>query len=144
MIAMSYGYVYVAQVALGANYLQVIKAFREAEAYDGPSIIIAYSHCINHGIDMQKGLSQQKTMVESGTWPLFRYDPRLVAEGKNPFQLDSKEPQSEKIPEYMYNEVSFKSLRDSNPERAAMLIEKQKTMVARRWREYKYLADRTF
>jgi pyruvate-ferredoxin/flavodoxin oxidoreductase len=144
MIAMSYGYVYVAQVALGANYLQVIKAFREAEAYDGPSIIIAYSHCINHGIDMQKGLSQQKTMVESGTWPLFRYDPRLVAEGKNPFQLDSKEPQSEKIPEYMYNEVRFKSLRDSNPERAAMLIEKQKTMVARRWREYKYLADRTF
>ena len=93
---------------------------------------------------MQKGLAQQKTMVESGVWPLFRYDPRLVAEGKNPFQLDSKEPQSEKIPEYMYNEVRFKSLRDSNPERAAMLIEKQKTMVARRWREYKYLADRTF
>jgi pyruvate-ferredoxin/flavodoxin oxidoreductase len=144
MIAMSYGYVYVAQVSLGSNMLQTIKAFREAEAYDGPSIIIAYSHCINHGIDMQKGLSQQKTMVEGGIWPLYRYDPRLVNESKNPFQLDSKEPDIAKIEQYMYNEVRFKSLRDSNPERAAMLLEKQKTLVQRHWREYKYLADRPF
>ncbi|HUX38899.1 MAG TPA: pyruvate:ferredoxin (flavodoxin) oxidoreductase [Rectinemataceae bacterium] len=144
MIAMSYGYVYVAQVSLGANYLQTIKAFREAEAYEGPSIVIAYSHCINHGIDMSKGLSQQKTMVEGGVWPLYRYDPRLVEQGKNPFQLDSKEPATEKIEQYMYNEVRFKSLRDSNPERAAMLLERQKHMVERRWKEYKYLSERPF
>ena len=93
---------------------------------------------------MQKGLAQQKTMVEGGIWPLYRYDPRLVNESKNPFQLDSKEPDIAKIEQYMYNEVRFKSLRDSNPERAAMLLEKQKTLVQRHWREYKYLADRPF
>jgi Pyruvate:ferredoxin oxidoreductase and related 2-oxoacid:ferredoxin oxidoreductases, beta subunit len=91
MIAMSYGYVYVAQIALGANMNQTIKAIREAESYNGPSIIIAYSHCINHGIDMMKGMDQQKIAVQSGVWPLYRYDPRLKAEGKNPFQLDSKD-----------------------------------------------------
>jgi len=144
MIAMSYGYVYVAQVALGANYLQTIKALREAESYDGPSIVIAYSHCINHGIEMSKGLSQQKLMTEGGVWPLYRYDPRLVGQGKNPFQLDSREPDEPKIAQYMYNEVRFKSLRDSNPERAADLLERQKAMVARRWKEYKYIADRPF
>jgi len=82
MIAISYGYVYVAQVALGANMNQTIKAFREAESYNGPSLIIAYSHCINHGIDMMKGMNQQKMAVQSGVWPLYRYDPRLKAEGK--------------------------------------------------------------
>jgi len=84
MIAISYGYVYVAQVALGANMNQTIKAFREAESYNGPSLIIAYSHCINHGIDMMKGMNQQKMAVQSGVWPLYRYDPRLKAEGKIP------------------------------------------------------------
>jgi pyruvate-ferredoxin/flavodoxin oxidoreductase len=93
---------------------------------------------------MQKGLSQQKTMVEGGVWPLYRYDPRLTTEGKNPFQLDSKEPDQTKIEQYMYNEVRFKSLRDSNPERATELLGKQTAMVARRWKEYKYLAERPF
>ncbi|HWR11033.1 MAG TPA: pyruvate:ferredoxin (flavodoxin) oxidoreductase, partial [Rectinemataceae bacterium] len=119
MIAMSYGYVYVAQIALGSNMAQTIKAFREAESYNGPSIIIAYSHCINQGINMTKGMNQQKAAVECGVWPLYRYDPRLKAEGKNPFQLDSKEPDFEKLESYMYSEVRFKSLREANPERAA-------------------------
>jgi pyruvate-ferredoxin/flavodoxin oxidoreductase len=144
LMAMSYGYVYVAQVSLGSSYLQTIKAIREAESYEGPSIVIAYSHCINHGIDMQKGLSQQKLMVEGGVWPLYRYDPRLVAEGKNPFQLDSKEPDTSKIEQYMYNEVRFKSLKESNPERAAQLLALQTKMVERRWKEYKYIAERPF
>ena len=129
---------------MGSNMLQTIKAFREAESYEGPSLIIAYSHCINHGIDMQKGLSQQKLMVEAGTWPLYRYDPRLVNEGKNPFQLDSKEPDTAKVEQYMYNEVRFKSLRDSNPEHAADLLGREIKMVGRRWKEYKYLSERPF
>jgi pyruvate-ferredoxin/flavodoxin oxidoreductase len=144
MIAMSYGYVYVAQVNLGANMAQVIKAFREAESYDGPSLIIAYSHCINQGIDMSKGQNQAKLVAESGIWPIYRYDPRLKAEGKNPFQLDAKEPDFTKIEQYMYSEVRFKSLKTANADRAAMLLEKQKKHVERRWREYKYLSERTF
>ncbi|MDH7483070.1 MAG: pyruvate:ferredoxin (flavodoxin) oxidoreductase, partial [Spirochaetales bacterium] len=108
MIAMSYGYVYVAQIAMGANIGQTIKAIREAESYDGPSVVIAYSHCINHGIDMMKGMNQQKAAVECGVWPLYRYDPRLKAEGRNPFQLDSKEPDFSKLDQYMYAEVRFK------------------------------------
>jgi pyruvate-ferredoxin/flavodoxin oxidoreductase len=144
MIAMSYGYVYVAQIALGANMLQTIKAFREAESYDGPSVIIAYSHCINHGIDMMKGLNQQKVSAEAGIWPLYRYDPRLKAEGKNPFQLDSKEPDPSKIEQFMYAEVRFKTLRDADPERAAKLLGMEKALVERKYKEYKYLAERSF
>ena len=144
MIAMSYGYVYVAQIALGSNMNQVIKAFREAESYNGPSLIIAYSHCINQGIDMMKGQNQQKIAVESGVWPLYRYDPRLKAEGKNPFQLDSKEPDFSKLEAYMYAEVRFKSLREANPERAAMLLAKQRSLIERRYKEYRYIADRPF
>ncbi len=144
MIAMSYGYVYVAQVALGANMGQAIKAFREAESYNGPSIIIAYSHCINHGIDMMKGMNQQKMAVQSGVWPLYRYDPRLKAEGKNPFQLDSKEPDFSLLEQYMYAEVRFKSLVQANPERAKALLEKQRSLLERRYKEYRYLADRPF
>lgn len=144
MIAMSYGYVYVAQIAMGANMSQAIKAFREAESYDGPSIIIAYSHCINQGIDMMKGMNQQKIAVESGVWPLYRYDPRLKGQGKNPFQLDSKEPDYNKLDTYMYAEVRFKSLRDANPERAKMLLEKQRVLIERRYKEYRYIADRPF
>ncbi len=144
MIAMSYGYVYVAQVSMGANMSQVIKAFREAESYDGPSLIIAYSHCINHGIDMTKGMNQQKLMAECGMWPLYRYDPRLSAEGKNPFQLDAKEPDFAKLEQFMYSEVRFKSLQTANPERAAMLLARERALVERRWREYKYLSERTF
>ncbi len=144
MIAMSYGYVYVAQIAMGANMSQTIKAFREAESYDGPSIIIAYSHCINQGIDMMKGMNQQKTAVDSGVWPLYRYDPRLKTQGKNPFQLDSKEPDYGKLDGYMYAEVRFKSLREANPERAAQLLEKQRGLIERRYKEYRYIADRSF
>ncbi|MFA6366652.1 MAG: thiamine pyrophosphate-dependent enzyme, partial [Candidatus Hydrogenedentales bacterium] len=144
MIAMSYGYVYVAQIAMGSNMAQTIKAFREAESYNGPSIIIAYSHCINQGINMTKGMNQQKAAVDSGVWPLYRYDPRLKAEGKNPFQLDSKEPDFSKLESYMYAEVRFKSLREANPERAATLLAKQRSLIERRYKEYKYIADRTF
>ena len=144
MIAMSYGYVYVASIAMGANMLQAIKAFREAESYDGPSIIIAYSHCINHGIDMMKGMNQQKLSAEAGIWPLYRYDPRLKAAGKNPFQLDSKEPEVAKVEQFMYSETRFKTLRDSDPARAADLLAKEKALVERRWKEYEYLSERPF
>ncbi|HZK20332.1 MAG TPA: pyruvate:ferredoxin (flavodoxin) oxidoreductase [Treponemataceae bacterium] len=142
-MAMTYGYVYVAQVALGANMNQVIKAFREAEAYDGPSIIIAQSHCINHGIRMNNGLQLQKESVLCGLWPLFRYNPELVEEGKNPFQLDSKEPNFN-LADYMYKEVRFKSLKVAQPERAAMLLDKAVTTAKRQWKEYTYLAERDF
>ena len=144
LMAMAYGYVYVAQVNMGSNMAQVIKAFREAESYDGPSLIIAYSHCINQGIDMMKGMNQQKLAVESGVWPLYRYDPRLKEQGKNPFQLDSKEPDMSKIETYVYNEVRFKSLQSANPARAADLLGKLKASVERRWKEYKYISDRPF
>jgi pyruvate-ferredoxin/flavodoxin oxidoreductase len=142
-IAMSYGYVYVAKISLGANMNQTIKAFREAESYDGPSLIIAYAHCINHGIDMSKGLGQGKAVVTSGLWPLYRYDPRLKAQGKNPFQLDSKEP-STNLEDFMYKEVRFKSLKAASPERADALLAIAKAQAERVWKEYKYLADRPF
>ena len=144
MIAMSYGYAYVAQIAMGANMNHALKAFREAESFDGPSLIIAYSHCAMHGIDMMKGMDQQKLVVESGIWPLYRYDPRLTAQGKNPFQLDSKEPDVSKIPVFMGAETRFKTLRAADPERAAMLEAREKALVERRHKEYKYLADRPF
>jgi pyruvate-ferredoxin/flavodoxin oxidoreductase len=142
-MAMSYGYVYVAKVAMGANMLQTIKAIREAESYDGPSIIIAYSHCINHGIDMSKGLDQQKAAVTSGIWPLYRYDPRLITEGKNPFQLDSKDPTTS-LEDFMYKEVRFKSLKAADSARADTLLAKAKEHSERVWKEYKYLAERPF
>lgn len=143
MIAMSYGYVYVARVAMGANMAQTIKAFREAESYDGPSIIIAYSHCISHGINMGKGLTNQKEAVSCGLWPLYRYDPRREAEGKNPFQLDSKEPDFN-LGDFMYKEVRFKTLKAANPDRASMLLDKAILKAKRQWREYEYLAKRDF
>ncbi|MBQ9630498.1 MAG: pyruvate:ferredoxin (flavodoxin) oxidoreductase, partial [Treponema sp.] len=143
MIAMSYGYVYVAQIAMGANQAQTIKAIREAESYDGPSLIIAYSHCINHTINMADGLKLQKQAVECGLWPLYRYDPRLINEGKNPFQLDSKEPNYQ-LADYMYAQGRFKTLKTSNAERANLLIDKATAQAKRRWQEYKYLAERPF
>jgi len=142
-IAMSYGYVYVAKISMGANMAQAIKAIREAESYDGPSIIIAYSHCIAHGIDMSKGLEQQKAAVTSGVWPIYRYDPRLKAEGKNPFQLDCKDPTTT-LEDFMYKEVRFKSLKAADPARADALLAKAKAQTERVWKEYKYLADRPF
>jgi len=142
-IAMTYGYVYVAKISLGANMNQVIKAFREAESYNGPSLIIAYSHCINHGIDMSKGQEQGKAAVTSGLWPLYRYDPRLKEEGKNPFMLDSKEPTTA-IEDFMYKEVRFKSLKAADPARADMLLAKAKKQAERVYKEYKYLSERPF
>ncbi|MBN2051619.1 MAG: pyruvate:ferredoxin (flavodoxin) oxidoreductase, partial [Spirochaetales bacterium] len=143
MMAMSYGYVYVAQIALGYNRMQTIKAFLEAEAYEGPSLIIAYSHCINHGINMTLGTDQQKLAVNSGAWPLYRYNPENAAEGKNPLTLDYKEP-SVDIAEYMYNEIRFRALKDSDPARAEMLLGKVRKDVKEQYAAYKYLADRPF
>ena len=141
MMAMSYGNVYVARVAFGANRLQTIRAFSEADEYNGPALIIAYSHCINHGYDLRKGLGQQKLAVESGAWPLFRYNPKLKAEGKNPLILDSKEPTVD-IGEYMYNEIRFRALKQTGPERAAELLEVARRDAKERYAFYKYLADR--
>lgn len=143
MIAMSYGYVYVARISMGANMNQVIKAFREAESYDGPSIIIAYSQCINHGINMEFGNTQSKAAVTCGLWPLYRYDPRLVEQGKNPFQLDSKEPDFN-LADYMYKEVRFKSLKAADPARAEALLKKAEDKARRQWKEYEYLSKRDF
>ena len=122
MEAVSYGSVYVAQVALGGNDSHVVKAFQEAEAHDGPSIIIAYSSCIAHGYDLVHGLEQQKLAVQSGYWPLMRYNPTLREEGKNPFQLDSKAP-SIRLKEYAYREARYTMLARSNPELAAELLQ---------------------
>ncbi len=138
-MAMSYGNVYVAQVAMGANDGQTIKAFLEAEAYNGPSLIIAYSHCIAHGIDMAKGLEQQKLAAQSGYWPLYRYNPALKAEGKNPLHLDSKAP---KVPlkDYMYNETRFRILSKTNPAAAEELLNAAQKAVQERWHEYEAMA----
>ena len=124
-IAMSYGYVYVAQIAQGADYAQCVKAIAEAEAYPGPSLIIAYAPCINHGIKggMKNAQTEEKNAVASGYWHLFRFDPRLALEGKNPFQLDSKEPTAS-YKEFIESEVRYNRLSRSNPERAQYLFEK--------------------
>jgi pyruvate-ferredoxin/flavodoxin oxidoreductase len=135
MEAVSYGSVYVAQVALGGNDTHVVKAFQEAEAHDGPSIIIAYSSCIAHGYDLVHGLEQQKLAVQSGYWPLMRYNPSLREEGKNPFQLDSKAP-SIRLKDYSYREARYTMLARSNPELAAELLKEAQDDVERQWRVY--------
>ena len=139
MMAMNYGYVYVAQIAMGASDSQTVKAFLEAESYDGPSVIIAYSHCIAHGIDMAKGLDQQKLAVESGHWPLYRYDPRLHTAGKNPFQLDSKAPKIA-LRDYIYNEARYRMLLQSNPSAADQLLRDAQQAVKDHWHKYEQLA----
>jgi len=135
MEAVSYGSVYVARVAMGGGDTHTIKAFLEAEAYDGPSLIIAYSHCIAHGYDMSFGLEQQKAAVLSGYWPLMRYDPALRLEGKNPFQLDSKAP-SIPLKKYAYQEARYTMLARSNPEAARELLIAAQDDVERQWRVY--------
>ena len=141
MMAMSYENVYVARVAFGANTPQTIKAFKEAEAHDGPSIIIAYSHCIAHGLrDMRDGLEQQKLAVNSGHWILCRRNPALAAEGKNPLQLDSRAP-SVPLADYIYNETRYKMLQKSDPETAAQLLEAAQANVNKRWAQYAKMAD---
>jgi pyruvate-ferredoxin/flavodoxin oxidoreductase len=139
MMAVSYGSVYVARVAMGAGDMHTVKAFLEAEAFDGPSLIIAYSHCIAHGYDLAYGMEQQKAAVNSGYWPLFRYNPDLVAQNKNPFQLDSRAP-SVALKDYIYNETRYTMLAKSNPEEAARLLKLAQEDVASRWKLYDYMA----
>jgi pyruvate-ferredoxin/flavodoxin oxidoreductase len=139
LIAMSYGYIYVAQVAMGASDQQTLNAFLEADAYDGPSMIIAYSHCINHGFDMRKGLEQQKLAMQSGFWPLYRYNPSLVNEGKNPLTIDSKDP-SIPLEQYAYNETRYRMLLQSDEQRAEALLKLAQQDVKSRWELYKQMA----
>jgi pyruvate-ferredoxin/flavodoxin oxidoreductase len=139
LIAMSYGNVYVARIAMGASDQQTLKAILEAEAYDGPSLIIAYSHCINHGIDMAKGLEQQKLAVQSGYWPMYRYNPALVAQGQNPFVIDSKEA-TISLEQYAYNETRYRMLVQSDETRAEALLKEAQQDVKSRWSLYEQLA----
>ena len=141
MQAMAYGSVYVARVAMGADPQQTLKAFREAEAYEGPSLIIAYSHCIAHGIDIRKGLDQQYRAVNSGHWPLMRYNPVIRESGGNPFLLDSPRPRL-KLREYQNAELRYKVLHAADPEEADRLIDIAQAQVDRRWAEYEELALR--
>jgi pyruvate-ferredoxin/flavodoxin oxidoreductase len=139
LIAMSYGYVYVAHIAMGASDQQTLTAFLEAEAYDGPSLIIAYSHCIAHGIDMRKGLEQQKLAVQSGHWPLYRYNPALMDEGKNPLVIESKDP-SIPFEQYAYNETRYRMLAQSDEGRAEDLLKLAQKDIQSRWRMYRQMA----
>ncbi|MCB9110057.1 MAG: pyruvate:ferredoxin (flavodoxin) oxidoreductase [Anaerolineales bacterium] len=140
LIAMSYGYVYVARIAMGANDQQTLKALLEAESYDGPSLVIAYSHCIAHGFDMAKGLEQQKLAVQSGHWPMYRYDPRLALHGQNPLVIESKAP-SIPISQYAYNETRYKMLTQMNEERAEELMKEAQQDAKARWTLYQQMAS---
>ncbi len=139
MLAMAYGNVYVASVAMGADDQQTLKAFLEAEAYDGPALIIAYSHCIAHGIDMRKGLEQQKLGVQSGHWMLYRYNPALAEQGKHPLTIDSKAP-SIPLEQYVYNETRYRMLLQSDEARSEALIQRAKQGVKERYEHYQELA----
>jgi pyruvate-ferredoxin/flavodoxin oxidoreductase len=143
MMAMSYGYVYVAQVAMGASNMQFLKALREAEAYDGPSLIIAYSPCINHGLraGMGKTQEQQERAVACGYWQMYRYNPALEAEGKNPFQLDSKEPDWSKFQEFILSEVRYSSLKKECPAEADELFKAAEENAKWRYRSYKRMTE---
>ncbi|MEZ5359599.1 MAG: pyruvate:ferredoxin (flavodoxin) oxidoreductase [Candidatus Zixiibacteriota bacterium] len=143
MMAMAYGNVYVARVAMGANQNQVVKAFLEAEAYDGPSIIIAYSHCIAHGINMSHGFDEQVKAVKSGHWPLMRFNPTLIADGKNPLKLDSKPP-SIPYSEYAMGENRWRTLKLIDPERAERLAELAQQDVSLRFNVYAQVAEMNF
>lgn len=142
MMAMSYGYVYVAQVAMGADQNQFIKAVKEAEAYDGPSLIIAYAPCINHGIRTGMGTTQlqEKKAVEAGYWHLYRYNPMLAEEGKNPFVLDSKEPTGS-FKDFLASETRYTSLKVTFPELADDLFEKTEKDAKLRYQTYKKLSE---
>ncbi|NLG51283.1 MAG: pyruvate:ferredoxin (flavodoxin) oxidoreductase [Chloroflexi bacterium] len=140
MMAMTYGYIYVAQVAMGANDRQTLRAFREAESYNGPSLIIAYSTCIAHGINMGLGMDQEKRAVDSGHWILYRYDPRRREQGENPLQLDSGEP-TLALRDYFYQENRYRMLTQSDPEQAERLLTEAQKVVLERWRKYSHLAS---
>ncbi|MBL8007912.1 MAG: pyruvate:ferredoxin (flavodoxin) oxidoreductase [Ignavibacteria bacterium] len=139
-MAMNYGNVYVAKVAMGANDTQTLRAFMEAEAFDGPSIIIAYSHCIAHGFNMEKAIEHQKAAVDSGYWILFRHNPELINEGKNPLKLDSGEPKI-KLDDYFYSETRYKMLTKSEPEHARKLLKLAQEDVWNKWKLYKHLSE---
>ena len=138
-LAMTYGTAYVATVAMGYNDLQTVRAFLEAEAYDGPSLIIAYSHCIAHGIDMAKGMTNQKAAVECGHFPLYRYNPMLAREGKNPLKLDSKAPKI-RFEDYSYMETRYKMLSKTNPQEAKRLLALAEADTKERWKAYEEMA----
>ena len=138
--AISYGNVYVAQVAMGANPQQTLLAMREAEEYHGPSLILAYSHCIAHGYDLVDGLKQQKLATASGYWPLIRYNPALRAAGKKPFVLDSPRP-SIPLREYAYNEMRYKILTRTHPEEAEKLMQSAQELIELRWQTYEHMAN---
>lgn len=140
MIFMTYSNIYVARIAMGYNDLQTVRAFLEADAYNGPSIILAYSHCIAHGINMSKGMEAQKAAVESGHYPLFRFNPTLTLEGRNPLKLDSKAP-SISYQDFAYRETRFKMLTKIDPERAKMLLEKAQESTTSRWHLYQEWAN---
>ncbi|SFK32428.1 pyruvate:ferredoxin (flavodoxin) oxidoreductase [Proteiniphilum acetatigenes] len=146
MIAATYGYVYVAQVAMGANQAQTLKAIKEAESYNGPSIVIAYSPCISHGLrrGMGHAQSEQKAAVECGYWHLWRYDPRLEEEGKNPFQLDSKEPDWSRFKDFLLGEVRYTQLMKSFPREADELFAAAKENAQWRYRSYRRMAEASF
>ncbi|SNY59245.1 pyruvate:ferredoxin (flavodoxin) oxidoreductase [Paractinoplanes atraurantiacus] len=139
--AIAYGNVYVARVAMGADPEQTLRALREAEAYDGPSLVIAYAHCIAHGIDMRDGLGQQSRAVRSGYWPLMRYDPVLRAAGRNPFLLDSPRPRTP-LSDYTDRELRFRRLHDTDPDEAARLATLAQEAVDQRWQTYEEMATR--
>ncbi len=139
LLTITYGNVYVASVAMGADDMQCLKAFREAEAYDGPSLILAYSHCIAHGYDLVHGLDQQKGAVTSGAWPLYRYNPALAREGKHPLQLDSKPP-TMPLRKFAYNETRYTMLMHADPEAARHAMDLAEEDARRRWRFYEQLA----
>jgi pyruvate-ferredoxin/flavodoxin oxidoreductase len=139
MMAMTYGYVYVASVAMGANKNQLLKALLEAETYPGPSLIIAYSPCINHGIDMGLSQEEEKKAVESGYWPLYRYNPLLRKEGKNPFILESKEPSGD-LKQFLMGEVRYSSLTRTFPKNAEQLFKKAEIDMKERYERYRQMA----
>lgn len=136
---MAYGRVYVARIAFGAKDLQTVKAFVEAESFPGPSLLLAYSHCIAHGYDMAKGAEQQKLAVETGHWPLLRYDPRRLAEGKSALQLDSPPPKGD-LGHYMRQEARYRWVENQNPDRFRVLLEEARDEARQRYALYEQLA----
>lgn len=140
LLAMTYGNIYVAKVAMGANANHTVKAFVEAESYPGPSLILAYAQCIAHGINMTTGYDEQKKAVSCGHWPLYRFDPRLKAEGKNPLQLDSKPPTTS-FEDYAYGENRYRTLKQAKPEVAAKLMKLSANDAAERYALMEQLAN---
>ncbi|MFW5682943.1 MAG: thiamine pyrophosphate-dependent enzyme, partial [Phycisphaeraceae bacterium] len=143
LMAMNYGHVYVASIAMGANDNHTVKAFQEAESYPGPSLIIAYSHCIAHGYDLAQGMNQQKLAVDTGVWPLYRFDPRLVAQGQPPLTLDSKPAKTGKagsVIDYMANETRFRMIQKQDPARFKILARAAQDQTQRRTSLYQHMA----